>query len=54
MVLNKIYIELLKFVDFDVGEFSKIAKKQAELYICKRKNIHTVSYQPLLYFLPFH
>lgn len=55
MVLNKIYIELLKFVDFDFSEFSKIAKNRLNYISAKEKTvILSVSYQPLLYLLPFH
>lgn len=37
MFLHKIYIELLTFVDFDFGEFSKIAKNRLN-YISEKEN----------------
>lgn len=37
MFLNKIYIELLTFVDFDFVEFSKIAKNRLN-YISEKEN----------------
>lgn len=49
MVLNKIYIELLKFVDFDFSEFSKIAKNRLNYISAKEKTV--IRYLISLFFI---